>query len=362
MREDAGYWIAWSRITGIGAARVRRLWEHFGDLATAWEAPAEALLRAGIDRRVAAAAVSERPALNPRAERDALERAGVDLVTLADPTYPVLLRRGDGGPASLHVRGALVPEDEMAIAIVGSRLISSYGKQVTLQFVGDLARQGLTIVSGLARGIDAVAHRAALEGGARTIAVLGCGVDVVYPPEHRGLAADVAAHGAVVSEFPLGTKPDAPNFPMRNRVIAGLSLGTLVVEAGTSSGALITAACALDWNREVFAVPGSIYAPRSQGTNRLISRGEAKSVSRVEEIMTELNLGLIPQQLAMDGLLAHDHTESKLLDHLGQEPLHIDALIRLTALPVSVVTSTLTMLELRGLVRQVSAMQFVRAR
>jgi DNA processing protein len=220
----------------------------------------------------------------------------------------------------------------------------------------------LTIVSGLARGIDAVAHRAALESGARTVAVVGCGVDVTYPPEHRSLGADIAAHGAVVSEFPLGTKPDAPNFPMRNRVIAGLGLGTLVIEAGTTSGALITAASALEWNREVFAVPGSIYAPRCQGTNRLISRGEAKSVSSVADIMAELNLGLVPQQLAMDGLLAHDHTEGTLLGHLGQEPLHVDALTRLTALPVSVVTSTLTMLELRGLVRQVSAMHFVRAR
>jgi len=362
VREDAGYWIAWSRITGIGAARVRRLWEHFGDLRAAWNAPAEALHRAGLDRRVAAAAVAERPALNPGAERDALERTGVDLITFADSSYPVLLRRGDGGPACLHVCGSLIPEDEMAIAVVGSRAISSYGRQVTLQFVSDLARQGLTIVSGLARGIDAVAHRATLETGARTIAVLGCGVDVAYPPEHRGLAADIAAHGAVVSEFPLGTKPDAPNFPMRNNIIAGLSLGTLVIEAGTSSGALITAARALDWNREVFAVPGSIYAPRSQGTNRLISLGHAKSVSTVDEIMAELNLGLVPQQLAMDGLLAHDRTEGTLLAHLGQEPLHVDALTRLTALPVSVVTSTLTMLELRGLVRQVSAMQFVRAR
>lgn len=362
MREDAGYWVAWSKITGIGAARVRRLWEHFGDLGAAWAAPADALQRAGLDRRVAAAAVAERPSLTPDAERDALEQAGVDLITLADSSYPVLLRRGEGGPACLHLRGALVPEDEMAVAVVGSRMITSYGRQATLQFVGDLVRQGLTIVSGLARGIDAVAHRAALEAGGRTIAVLGCGVDVAYPPEHRGLAAEIAAHGAVLSEFPLGAKPDAPNFPMRNNIIAGLSLGTLVIEAGTSSGSLITAARALDWNREVFAVPGSIYAPRCQGTNRLISKGEAKSVSTVDEIMAELNLGLVPQQLAMDGLLAHDHTEGTLLAHLGSEPLHVDALTRLTSLPVSVVTSTLTMLELRGLVRQVSAMQFVRAR
>lgn len=362
MRADAGHWVAWSKITGVGAARVRRLWEHFGDLASAWEAPGDALLRAGLDRRVVAATLAERPRLNPAGEYERLARAGVDLVTIADPTYPALLRRGEGAPACLHVRGTLVAEDEMAIAVVGSRAITSYGRQVTLQMVGELARQGLTIVSGLARGIDAVAHRAALDAGARTIAVLGCGVDVVYPSEHRALAAEIAAQGAVVSEFPLGAKPDAPNFPMRNRVIAGISLGTLVVEAGTTSGALITASYALDLNREVFAVPGSIYAPRCEGTNRLIARGEAKLVTSAAAIMEELNLGLVPQQLALDSLLAHDQTEASLLNHLGQEPLHVDALTRLVDLPISVVTSTLTMLELRGLVRQVSAMQFVRAR
>ncbi len=362
MRSDAGYWVAWSKVTGIGAARLKRLWEHFGDLEAAWRAPEGALIRAGLDGRVAAAAANERAVLNPLAERERLESAKVDLITIEDSSYPALLRRGDGGPAFLHVRGELAPEDELSIAVVGSRAVTTYGRQVAQQFTTDLARQGLTIVSGLARGIDAVAHRAAIDAGGRTIAVLGCGVDVVYPPEHRALAAEVAAHGAVVSEFPLGAKPDAPNFPMRNRIIAGMSLGTLVIEAGKTSGALITAANALEWNREVFAVPGSIYSPRCEGTNRLIARGEAKLVSSVEDILEELQVSLVPQQLAMDSLLAHDHTERRLLDQLGHEPVHVDALTRLTDLPVSVVTSTLTMLELRGLVRQVNAMQFVRAR
>jgi DNA processing protein len=362
MRRDAGYWIAWSKVTGIGAARLKRLWEHFGDLEAAWRAPESALVQAGLDGRVAAAAVAERGSLNPLAEQERLAAARVELITIDDPTYPALLRRGDGAPAFLHVRGELVPEDEISIAVVGSRAVTPYGRQVTQQFTTDLARQGLTIISGLARGVDAVAHRAAIDAGGRTIAVLGCGVDVVYPPEHRALAAEIATHGAVVSEFPLGAKPDAPNFPMRNRIIAGMSLGTLVIEAGKSSGALITASNALEWNREVFAIPGSIYSPRCEGTNRLISKGEAKLVSNVNDILEELKVSLVPQQLAMDSLLAHDQTERRLLDRLGQEPVHVDALTRLTDLPVSVVTSTLTMLELRGLVRQVSAMQFVRAR
>ena len=228
--------------------------------------------------------------------------------------------------------------------------------------MGDLVRHGVTIVSGLARGVDAVAHRAALDAGGRTIAVLGSGLDRVYPPEHSALAAEIAMHGAVVSEFPLGTKPDAPNFPIRNRVISALSLGTLVVEAGDTSGALITAARALEQNREVFAVPGSIFAPRSAGTNNLIRRGEAKLVGRVEDILEELPVDVAPQQLAMELVLAHDGTDERLLQHIGQDPVHVDILTRLADLPVSVVSSTLAMLELRGVVRQISPMQYVRAR
>lgn len=362
MRADAGYWIAWSKVTGVGATRLRRLWEHFGDLGAAWRAGAGELQRAGLDARIVASAIAERGALRPEAEAEQLVRSGVALLTVADAEYPALLRTVEGAPATLYVRGALLPEDELALAVVGSRQVTPYGRQVTLHLVGDLVAQGLTIVSGLARGIDAVAHRAALDAGGRTIAVLGCGVDVAYPPEHRALAQDIAAQGAVVSEFPLGAKPDAPNFPMRNRVIAGLSLGTLVVEAGTSSGALITAARALEQNREVFAVPGSIFAPRSAGTNALIRRGEAKLITCAGDILEELRVEHVPQQLALDAVLAHDETEDRLLRHLSQEPMHVDALTRAVELPISVVSSTLAMLELRGVVRQVSAMQYVRAR
>ena len=225
-----------------------------------------------------------------------------------------------------------------------------------------LSERGLTIVSGLARGVDALAHRCALDRGRRTIAVLGCGVDVTYPPEHRGLADEIAAHGAVVSEFPLGAKPDSPNFPMRNRVISGLSLGTLVIEAGMSSGSLITATRALEQNREVFAVPGSIFAPHSSGTNALIRRGEAKLVTRAADILEELRVEMMPEQLALEAVMVHDATEDRLLKHLGQEPMHVDALTRATDLPINIVSSTLAMLELRGVVRQITNMQFVRTR
>lgn len=362
MRSDAGYWIAWSKVGGVGAARLRRLWEHFGDLGLAWSAGSADLQRAGLDARTVAAALTERAKLDPASEAERLARSGATLYTIADAEYPALLRPVDGAPATLYVRGTLLPGDESAIAVVGNRQITPYGRQVTLQLVGELAAQGVTIVSGLARGVDAVAHRCALEAGTRTIAVLGCGVDVVYPAEHHGLAKDIVAQGALVSEFPLGAKPDAPNFPMRNRVISGLSLGTLVVEAGETSGALITAARALEQNREVFAVPGSIYSPRSAGTNRLIKRGEAKLVSCVQDILEELQIAMVPQQLALEPVLARDGTEDRLLRHLGLEPVHVDALTRLSELPIAVVSATMAMLELRGLVRQVSAMQYVRAR
>ncbi len=292
MRDDAGYWIAWSKVSGVGAHRLRRLWECFGSMELAWHAPAQELLKAGLDQRTVQAAIADRLALDPKAEAERLARSGADFVTVADAHYPSLLRTVEGARASLHLQGALEPADEVAVAVVGSRSITSYGKQVTFRLVGDLVRHGVTIVSGLARGVDAVAHRAALDAGGRTIAVLGSGLDRVYPPEHSALAAEIAMHGAVVSEFPLGTKPDAPNFPIRNRVISALSLGTLVVEAGDTSGTLITAARALEQNREVFAVPGSIFAPRSAGTNNLIRRGEAKLVGRVEDILEELPVNI----------------------------------------------------------------------
>jgi DNA processing protein len=341
MGADAGYWIAWSKVTGIGASRLRRLWEYFGDLRLAWEAGLVELQRAGLDTRAASAAIAERGALRPEAEAEHLARSGVALITVADAEYPALLRTVDGAPATLYVRGALVPEDELAIAVVGNRQMTAYGRQVTEQLVGELVAHRLTIVSGLARGVDALAHRATLHAGGRTIAVLGCGVDVAYPPEHRGLATEIAASGAVVSEFPLGARPDGPNFPMRNRVISGLSLGTLVVEAGASSGALITATRALEQNREVFAVPGSIYAPRCAGTNALIRRGEAKLVTCAADILEELRVEQVPQQLALDTVLAHDETEDLLLRQLGQEPMHVDALTRATDLPISIVSGSL---------------------
>lgn len=359
--EQVGYWIAFGRISGVGPIRVQRLRDHFGSLAEAWRAPRGELMAAGLDSRVADAIVAARPRLSPHQEVEALARAGVQAITLDSPAYPRRLREIYSPPPVLYVRGELLPEDELALGVVGTRRATMYGREATEMLVGGLVTNCLTIVSGLARGIDTVAHRAALTAGGRTIAVLGSGLDIIYPSENARLARDIAERGAVVSEYPLGTKPDAANFPARNRIISGLSLGVLVIEAGDGSGALITADFALEQNREVFAVPGPIFARSSQGTNRLIQQG-AKLVLSTNDILTELNLTSAPQQLEMRAILAETPAEAALVRVLSQEPMHIDEVCRQSGLPVAEVSSTLTMLELKGSVRHLGGMHYIRTR
>jgi DNA processing protein len=245
------------------------------------------------------------------------------------------------------------------VAIVGTRNVTPYGREVTHRLVSDLVRHNVTIVSGLARGVDGLAHRAALDAGGRTIAVFACGVDIIYPSEHRRLAEEIVASGALVSEYPTGAAPEAGNFPARNRIIAGLTLGTVVIEAGARSGALITAQRALEQNREVFAVPGSIFAPRSIGTNRLIRDCGAKLVLSAEDVLDELNLQRVPQQLEMRQLLPENETESRLLALLSPEPQHIDALTRQSTLAASEVSAALAIMELKGMARHIGGMQYV---
>jgi DNA processing protein len=245
---------------------------------------------------------------------------------------------------------------------VGTRRATAYGREVTRQLVSALAANGVTIVSGLARGIDAAAHQAALDAGGRTIAVLGSGLDLVYPPEHKLMAEAVADAGAVVSEFALGTRPESANFPARNRIISGLALGVLVVEAGDKSGALITAHMAADeQGRPVFAVPGSVLSRASTGTNRLIQQG-ARPVLGAEDVLEELNLSMVVQHAEARASLPVNDTENRLLNHLSREPVHVDELRALAGLPVAEVSAALAMMELKGMVRQVGGMNYVLAR
>jgi DNA processing protein len=259
----------------------------------------------------------------------------------------------------LYVHGELDPPEATAIAIVGTRGATSYGRMTAERLATGLAQAGVTVVSGLALGVDAAAHRGALASGGRTIAVLGSGLDRIYPSQHTRLADQIAAQGAVVTEFPVGTKPDARNFPQRNRIISGMASGTLVVEAPERSGVQSTVAYAADQGRDVMAVPGSIYSPASKLTNRLIREG-AIPITGVEDILLELEPQRGVRRMNADQIVPADETERALLDVLSHEPIHIDEIARAASLPMSVVSAGLTMMELKGLARQTGAMNYVK--
>ncbi|MEK7216564.1 MAG: DNA-processing protein DprA, partial [Chloroflexota bacterium] len=235
--EDLKFWVGFSLIPGVGRARIALLEQGFPDLAAAWQAPAAALLATGLDRRTVRSIVTRRETVDLDAEMAKLQRLGVDALTPVDPRYPALLRETDDHPAVLYVRGEVLPEDRASLAVVGTRRASAYGKEATSRLVADMVRSNVTIVSGLARGIDTMAHRTALDQGGRTIAVLASGLDIIYPSDNAGLAREIVKRGALVSEHPLGVKPEAAFFPRRNRIMSGLSLGVLLVEAGEQSGA-----------------------------------------------------------------------------------------------------------------------------
>ncbi len=352
------YWLGFNLVRGIGPMKVRALLDHFGDLEAAWHAAAAELRQAGLDRRALSSLLTARPRLDLDAELGKLAQQGIKTLTWDDPDYPAHLRQIPDPPPLLYIRGELTSADEWAVAVVGTRRASAYGKTMTQRLVTDLALNQVTIVSGLARGIDAEAHRAALKAGGRTIAVLGCGLDLIYPPEHRNLAREVVERGALIGEYALGTHPEASNFPPRNRIISGLSLGVLVVEAGLKSGALITADYAADQGRDVFAVPGNLFVRSSAGTNRLIQEG-AKLVMGAEDILEELNLMMVAQQAEVRAVVPESQTEALLLQYLSLEPVHVDEISLQSGLPIADVTSNLALMELKGMVRQVGGMNYV---
>lgn len=360
--SELKYWLGFNRVNGIGPAKVQALMAYYGSLERAWHAPEGQLRDLGLDSRSIENLVEARKSLDLDAYLERIDRAGVKALTWADPGYPANLREIPAPPPLIYVRGELLPADRWAVAVVGTRRISAYGRQVARELVAGLAHNGITVVSGLARGIDAVAHTTAMEHGGRTIGVMGSGLDHVYPPEHRDLYHQIASgHGAVVSEFPLGTEPESKNFPVRNRLISGLSLGVLVVEASEKSGALITARFGLEQDRDVFAVPGNINSPGSQGTNRLIQQG-AKLVMRVEDILEELNLAMVAEHVEVAAVAPETHEEASLLARLSSQPTHVDELSRQTGLSSSTVSSTLTLMELKGMVMQVGGMNYVKLR
>ena len=359
--DEVKYWIGFNIVRGIGPARFQALLDHFHDLQSAWEATADELRAAGLDRRALRNLLAAREKLDLDAQMARLEKADVQVMTWQSPGYPERLRNIYHPPPVLYLRGSLMPADEWSVAVVGTRRATVYGKEATRHIAGELARAGVTVISGLARGIDAVAHQATLDASGRTIAVLGSGVDVIYPAENRRLMQRIIEQGAVLSEYALGRPPEASNFPPRNRVISGLSLGVVVIEAGGRSGALITADYAAEQGRDVFAVPGNMFNRNSQGCNRLIQQG-AKLVLSVKDILEELNLTMVAQQRELQAIVPENETESLVLSFLSGDPLHVDELVRRTVLPISEVSSTLALMELKGMVRQVGGMNYVVAR
>jgi DNA processing protein len=353
------YWIGLSLVPEIGPVLSRRLVAEFGSPSRVFRADKGELLGVeGLGQEKAGQIKGfNRWNVVDHNLRES-DKKKIRVTTLDDQAYPEVLREVESAPVVLYMKGEYKPEDRFAVAVVGSRKHTGYGEAVARKFSAELAISGLTIVSGMARGIDTLAHMSALSAGGRTLAVLGSGPDVTYPPENGKLAGMVAEAGALVSEFPPGTLPLKENFPRRNRLISGLSLGVLVVEATASSGSLITANYALEQNREVFAVPGNITSENSGGTNRLIRQG-AKAVLGTSDILEELApvlKGFIRAEQRQAAQLSE--AETRLCACMTREPKHIDLLSREAQLPVQTMLDMLLSLELRGLVRQSGGTRF----
>jgi DNA processing protein len=356
MANDPFHWVALSLVPGVGSVLIKRLLDRFQTPETVFQASMKELLEVeGLGVKVAneiRKGPSERAV---EKELALVEKSGARLITLQDKDYPPRLRDIYDPPALLYLRGGLKEEDELAVSIVGSRKTTPYGRWVTEKISRDLVSHGVTIVSGMARGVDSMAHLGALSGGGRTIAVLGCGVDVVYPPENRNLMAKIIGQGAVVSEFPMGSPPEGGHFPKRNRIISGLSIGVIVVQASADSGSLITANYALEQGREVFAIPGNVGADGSRGTNRLIKDG-AKLVESSEDILEEIlpqwrrEKERVEEVKPREPELSED--ENVLYAMLSESPIHIDTIIRESRFEPGKVSSLLLNLELKGLISQ----------
>jgi DNA processing protein len=368
--EESPYasWLALARIRGLGCASFKKLADFFGDPSCALSASENTLAQVpGLERPAIEGILgfSEWDEVGKEIERST--QAGATIVPYAAARYPARLKTIADPPPFLYVKGELRDEDERAIAVVGSRSASEYGLRVTRDLCRGLASLGFTIVSGMARGIDAAAHEAAIDAGGRTVAVLGSGIDVIYPPEHEQLYQKISRQGAVVSELPVGTPPLSFNFPARNRLISGMAVGVVVVEATEKSGSLITAGLALEQGREVFAVPGEAGASRSRGTHQLIRQG-AKLVERVEDILEEVAPQLAgrsatPQAslpLALPPNLSPE--AKKVFELVLGRPRQIDEVIETSGLTPAKVSEILLDLEILGLLKQLPGKRFSAAR
>jgi DNA processing protein len=355
-----------SLVAGVGPRLRKALIERFGDATAVLDAaPSDLRAVEGIGPKLTDRIAAARREIDPSEVLATCRQHGIDILSDADPAYPAMLREIHDPPAVLFVRGQLLPDDTLSVAIVGSRHATHYGLAQAEQLAGSLARAGLTVVSGLARGIDAAAHRGALAAGGRTLAVLGSGLGNIYPPEHQALAAEVAARGALISEAPPHSPPVPGAFPQRNRIISGLSLGVIVVEASTTSGALISARHAMEQGREVFAVPGRIDNRLSRGCHRLIRDG-AKLVESIDDVLEELGplIGPITKadghEIRNPAELQLNELETTVLAAVGSEPTSLDALVSTCRLAVPQILATLSALEMRRLIQRLEGNRVVR--
>lgn len=354
---DAPYWVALSRVTELGAKRIRFLVDYFHSAEKVFRASEKELFASGLPARAVNALLHERKTIIPEREWGRVESLGIGVITLVDQDYPSLLMQIYDPPAVLFYQGDLTVTNEPGLAVVGSRKATEYGKTVANKLASDLAVAGVVVISGMARGIDTSAHFGALQAGGKTAAVLGCGLDICYPPENRKLRDEIVRSGLVLSEFPPGTTPKPHHFPMRNRIISGLALATIVVEAAEKSGALITADCALEQGREVFAVPGSINSPNSRGCHKLIKEGAAMA-EHAADILCEL--GFLNVQHDERKTVELSPIQKQVLQAIEFEPVQFDDLVKRSGLDAPMLAVILVELELASFLKKLPGNYFLR--
>ena len=350
--SEKPYWVAFNHIKGIGAVRSGMLLKRFGSLKDAWEASRQDYIFSGLPEKVADDILNFRSRTDPLQLLDSIRVKHISVCIRTEPEYPALLKEIDNPPPVLYYVGHLPPSDDKLMGIVGTRKMTAYGQSVAAELGRFLAENGIGVVSGLARGIDGTAQTAVVESSGKTYAILGCGVDHIYPPEHRNLAKEIVRYGAVISEYAPGTRPDRVNFPQRNRIISGMSSGVIIVEAGEKSGSLITARFAAEQGREVFVIPGKITDIQSRGTNRLIRDG-ARPFYEKQEILDFLQTWQAKEPQKMNKPLQEAFStpeEKVILDLITNEPLHIDEIVRKSGISLSNISASIVLLELKGLV------------
>lgn len=360
--ENIKYFIALNSSLLIGSKTIIKLAKYFNPISKLWDKNAiDKIQKLNIHENIKKAIQEVVDSVNPDQEYEKVKKIGLKTISFQDSNYPQILREIPDMPAILYVRGSMEVLNSLSVAIVGSRKYSIYGKRVTWDLVSGLANYKIAIVSGLALGIDAIAHNAALVNKTKTIGVVACGLDTIYPSSHKNLANKIIDDGgAIISEYPLGTPAYKSNFPLRNRIIAGLAVATIIVEAARKSGTLLTAKAAIDYNREVFAVPGSIYNQSSEGANNLIKYG-VHAITSHEDIIKELNLNLKIKQTKAKKVIPESKNEKLILDFLNSDdPMHVDQLSHNTKLEINVVNATLVIMEMKGMVKNIGANNYIK--